>query len=247
MVQSNSELQHAATKAQIRASLIGNEQQPLLVIDDFWPEPAQLLHFALQQGKVTAATGLYPGLRSPAPAVFGTALVQQLGSVMLQLFGVHAAQISHIDSYYSLVCTPAKQLLPLQAIPHFDRPQPRDLAVIYYLCDAHHGGTSFYRHRRSGFEAILPERQQSYQQQLAEDFREYGQPTGYINGDSPMFQRIASVPARRNRLVMYRCSSLHSGDIATDYNYDLNPSSGRLTITAFLSCSDALLNKPLTP
>lgn len=235
MVQPSPELQHSAAKGQIRASLIGSEQQPLLVVDDFWPEPAQLLRYALQQGNVAAAAGLYPGLRSPAPPVFGTALLQQLGAVMQQLFGVSAEQITQIDSYYSLVCTPAAQLSPLQAIPHFDRPQPRDLAVIYYLCDEQHGGTSFYRHRRSGFEAILPERQQPYQQQLAADFRQFGKPSGYINGDTPMFQRIASVPARRNRLVMYRCSSLHSGDIAENYSYNLNPATGRFTIAAFLT------------
>lgn len=239
MAQSGSELQHSTAmgqiSGQIRASLIGNEQQPLLVVDDFWPEPAQLLRYALQQGNVAAATGLYPGLRSPAPAVFGSAVLQQLGGVMQQLFGVSTEQITQIDSYYSLVCTPAAQLSPLQAIPHYDRPQPKDLAVIYYLCDEQHGGTSFYRHRRSGFEAMLPERQQLYQQQLAEDFRQYGHPSGYINGDTPMFQRIASVPARRNRLVMYRCSALHSGDIATNYNYDLNPATGRFTIAAFLT------------
>lgn len=237
MVQSHTERPSSAAKAQIRASLMGSEQQPLLVVDDFWPEPAQLLRYALEQGNVAAATGLYPGLRSPAPTVFGRAVLQQLGGVMQQLFGVSAEQITQIDSFYSLVCTPAAQLSPLQAIPHFDRPKPRDLAIIYYLCDEHQGGTSFYRHRRSGFEAIVPERQQRYQQQLAEDFRQFGQPSGYINGDTPMFQRIASVPARRNRLVMYRCSSLHSGDIAENYSYDLNPATGRFTIAAFLTSS----------
>jgi len=235
MAQSGSEFQNSAANDQIRTCLIGNDQQPLLVVDDFWPEPAQLLRYALKRGNVAAAAGLYPGLRSPAPTVFGEAVLQQLGGVMQQLFGVSAEQVSQIDSYYSMVCTPAAQLSPLQAIPHFDRPQPRDLAVIYYLCDEHQGGTSFYRHRRSSFEAILPERQQHYQQQLAADFRQFGTPKGYINGDTPMFQRIASVPARRNRLVMYRCSSLHSGDIPANYSYDLNPATGRFTIAAFLT------------
>jgi len=42
-------------------------------------------------------------------------------------------------------------------------------------------------------------------------------------------------PACSNRLVMYRCSSLHSGDIPANYNYDLNPATGRFTIAAFLT------------
>jgi len=239
MAQSQAKWPNLTADGQIRASLMGNEQQPLLVVDNFWPEPAQLLRYALQQGNVATASGWYPGLRSPAPAVFGSAVLQQLGGVMRQLFGVSAEQISQIESYYSLVCTPAAELAPLQTIPHFDRPHPRDLAVIYYLCDEQHGGTSFYRHRRSGFEAISPERQLHYQQQLVEDFRQYGKPHGYINGDTPMFQRIASVPARRNRLLMYRCSSLHSGDIAENYSYDLNPATGRFTIAAFLTGTES--------
>lgn len=228
----------SVTSEQLHIYYIGQEQQPVLVVDEFWPQPQQLLDFALQHGEVCAVTGGYPGLRSPAPDIFGRAVLATLAATIEQVFGVIASQVKQIDSYYSMVLTPVSELTPLQTIPHFDRAQPADLALVYYLCQPEHGGTSFYRHRRSGFEAIIPERQEDYQQLLALDFQQYGlPPKGYINGDTALFIRIASVPARFNRLLMYRCSSLHSGDIAPDYQYNLDPCRGRFTLTAFFSCN----------
>lgn len=223
----------------LRFSRIGQQQQPLLVVDDFIPQPEQLLQYALQQGEVKQAGGLYPGLRSAAPAVFGTFLLQQLAQAVQDCFGLAPTQLRQIESYFSLVSTPAAELSPMQSIPHFDRPYPDELAAIYYLCDERHGGTSFYRHRSTGYEAITPECQVNYQHALQADFQKHGLPKGYICGNTPLFEVIATVPARFNRLVLYRCSSLHSGDIKPDYSYDLNPFSGRFTIASFLSAAKA--------
>lgn len=228
-----------STEPVIRFSQIGQQQQPLLVVDNFIPQPEQLIRYALQQGEVHQAAGLYPGLRSPAPAAFGTFLLQQLSQPIQECFGLVPSQLQQIDSYFSLVCTPAAQLSPMQSVPHFDRPCPDELAAIYYLCDERHGGTSFYRHRSTGYEAITPERQSQYHQALQADFQKHGIPAGYICGNTPLFEVIATVPARFNRLVLYRCSSLHSGDIKPDYSYDLNPVSGRFTIASFLSAPKA--------
>lgn len=221
--------------AVMQFSRIGLQQQPLLVVDDFIPKPEQLIRYALQQGDVRQAAGLYPGLRSAAPAAFSAFLLQQLAQPIQHCFGLTPNQLQQIQSYFSLVCTPAAELSLMQSIPHFDRPCQDELAAIYYLCDEQHGGTSFYRHRSTGYEVITPERQNHYLQTLQADIQQYGRPSGYICGDTPLFEVIATVPARFNRLVLYRCSSLHSGDIKPDYSYDLNPGSGRFTITSFLS------------
>ena len=223
--------------AVMQFSRIGQQQQPLLVVDDFIPQPEQLIRYALQQGDVRQAAGLYPGLRSAAPAAFSAFLLQQLAQPIRDCFGLTPDQLQQVQSYFSLVCTPAAELSPMQSIPHFDRPYPDELAAIYYLCDEHHGGTSFYRHRSTGYEAITPECQNHYQQTLQADIQKHGLPSGYICGNTPLFEVIATVPARFNRLVLYRCSSLHSGDIGSDYQYDLNPLSGRFTIASFLSAT----------
>ncbi|ALS99900.1 DUF6445 family protein [Lacimicrobium alkaliphilum] len=220
---------------QLTVQHIGHEQQPLLIVDDFVPNPGGLIDFAMQQTNVLPADGQYPGLRSPAPPAYGQFLLEQLVLHLISFFGASAGELGKADCYYSLVSTPANELTLLQRLPHFDRPHPDELAIIHYLCNEQHGGTSFYRHRSTGFESVTAERQSEYQHRLEADLRESALPTGYINGDTSVFERIASIPARFNRALIYRCSSLHSGDIGPDYGYDLNPLSGRFTIASFLS------------
>jgi hypothetical protein len=220
---------------QLAVQHIGLEQQPLLIVDDVVPNPDGLIDFAMQQTNVLPAGGHYPGLRSPAPQTYGQFLLEQLAQPLRSCFGQLAGRLSKADCYYSLVSTPANKLTLLQRLPHFDRPYADELAVIHYLCGEQHGGTSFYRHRSTGFESVTIERQSEYQHRLETDLTRSGLPAGYINGDTPVFKRIASIPASFNRALIYRCSSLHSGDIGADYGYDLNPLTGRFTIASFLS------------
>lgn len=215
---------------------VGKEQQTLLVIDDFVQDPRGLVDYAMQQHDVLPAAGHYPGLRSAAPLIYEKALVSDLFDLLCEVFTLQASQLRKADSYYSLVCTPVEQLSVQQRLPHFDQPKTEELAVIHYLCDSPHGGTSFYRHRSSGFEFIDQSRAKNYCSALENEIKQYGMPGKpcYINGENVFFERVASVPAKFNRAVIYRCSSLHSGDIPPDYQFDLNPMTGRFTIASFI-------------
>jgi hypothetical protein len=104
------------------------------------------------------------------------------------------------------------------------------------LCEPTHGGTSFYRHRSSGFEYINETRSGSYLSSLEKEIKLYGMPPQpcYIKDENVFFERITSVAAKFNRAVIYRCSSLHSGDISADYQFDMNPMTGRFTIASFI-------------
>ena len=216
-----------------QAMRFGQEQQPLLLVDDFVPETDSLIDYALTQQDVQQAGGLYPGLRSAAPPGFAQWMQQRLAAVLQPVFGLPATGLSQLNCFYSLVTTAADQLSLPQRLPHFDRPQQQELAAVLYLCGAEHGGTSFYRHRSSGFEYVDQPRLGQYQQQLSAELQQSPEPKGYINGDTALYQRVLQIPARKNRLLLYRCSSLHSGDIPADYAYDENPWTGRFTITAF--------------
>lgn len=223
----------AATGNQAQLLRFGREQQPLLLLDHCWPDPAGLRALALSARDVGPAGGGYPGLRCRAPAVVAQFLQQRLAAPVRQLFGLQSADWERADSYFSLVCTPPGQLTLAQSMPHVDRANPAELAAVLYLCAPSHGGTSFYRHRRSGFEMLTPARLACYQQQLATDLQQHGPPSGYINGDTALFERILQVPAMPNRLILYRCSSLHSGDITAQQPLDTDPATGRLTLTLF--------------
>lgn len=218
-----------------QALYFGKERQPLLLVDDFLPNPHQWVTAALQQQNVMPASGGYPGLRSPAPRAIGERVLAGYAEEITRLFGLPIAALPQIDSYFSLVCTPPAQLSLVQRMPHVDQADPAQLAAVLYLCGASHGGTSFYRHRSTGYEMLTPDRLTDYQQSLRADLRQHGSPQGYIQGDTALFERILQVPAEFNRLIVYRCSSLHSGDISNRSAFDLNPRTGRFTVTLFFS------------
>ena len=225
-----------ADNLQYQVVSIGQEQQPIIVIDNFVADPAGLVAYALGQQDVMPAAGHYPGLRSKAPGAYQAMLCQRLSPLLCQVFGLAAEQLTQAECYYSMVATPVNQLSVVQQLPHFDQPKRDELAVIHYLCGEPHGGTSFYRHRSSGYEYVDQQRLQGYISRLENDIQRYGMPRQpcYINGENVFFERVTSVRAVFNRAVVYRCSSLHSGDIPSDYQFDMNPTTGRFTVASFI-------------
>lgn len=215
---------------------LGKEQQPLVIIDNFVKNPQGLLDYAIQQHDVLPVTGHRPGLRSAAPLAYCTALSKELEPFLSDVFGLQRGQFCQIDSYYSLVCTPLEQLSLEQRMPNFEQAKTHELAVIHYLCGVQHGGTSFYRHRSSGYEYIDQHRSAKYQKSMKKDIQQFGMPRqpSYINGDNVFFERIKSVAAVFNRALIYRCSSLHAGDIPENYQFDGNPLTGRFTLASFI-------------
>lgn len=222
----------AATPRVVR---IGSENEPLCIIDEFLDDPLKFRNQAIQGVPPRPDDTLYPGLRAPAPEPYQALLDTVLRQLASEVFDIDVPPSPSLVSYCSLVATPPGQLKPAQQIPHFDQPNRRDLAVMHYFCEPHLGGTSFYRHRSSGYEYVDAERMPGYFETLENEVREIGlpQPPAYICGDTALFERIHEVDARWNRLVVYRTSSLHSGSIAKDYPFDLNPMTGRFTIASF--------------
>lgn len=57
----------------------------------------------------------------------------------------------------------------------------------------------------------------------------------FIRGDAALFERIHSMEAAFNLLVIYRSASPHSGDVAPSTPLDADPRNGRLSINSFLN------------
>ncbi|MFN7159779.1 MAG: DUF6445 family protein, partial [Erythrobacter cryptus] len=128
-----------------------------------------------------------------------------------------------------------EQLSLRHRIPHHDHSDARRVAIMHYLGGPETGGTAFYRHRRTGFEAITPAREAAYAAGLAADAAEYGPPPpGYPGADSPAYEQIGMVEARPDRLALYRGCQLHSGVIPDPAALSPDPARGRLTINMFL-------------
>ena len=214
---------------------IGNEAEPLVQVDCFLKGLNALKAYAVSNNHFSAQDSFYPGIGMQVPDAYIISLVRLLGKPIRDLFEQDVRKIRSAAARFSIVTTPASDLNLLQRVPHFDAPSRYSLATIHYLCDVPDSGTKLYRHRQTGFEFIDNDRINHYMRSVKAQFSDPARhPSGYICGSSPEYEEIASFEAVYNRLVMYRGSSLHSGNIGPEYNFDPSPATGRLTITTFI-------------
>jgi hypothetical protein len=220
--------------ANIECYRVGNEQQEVLVVDNFLKGALALKERAIQENNFARADSFYPGVRMQVPQEYTISIIKNLGFFVEQFFQLEVRQIKSAVSKFSIVTTPPNDLDLLQRIPHFDSPSRKGLAVVHYLQSIPSMGTSLYRHKPTNFEYIDEQRYPSYTKKIQERFpTEDTYPTGYINGTTDQYEEIASFDAVFNRFLMYRGTSLHSGKIGKDYNFDPSPATGRLTLTSF--------------
>jgi Family of unknown function (DUF6445) len=214
---------------------IGNEREPVVVVDNFLSTPELLIEYAAAYSNFDGVSDtFYPGSRAPVPPIYCFAVRAFLGSVIGEAFGLKDSFVTGELGHFSLLTTRPEKLKLLQRMPHFDNPNPKQLAVLHYLCGSEHGGTSFYRHRRTRFEFIDQARSQAYGIAVTADLASLGPPPAqYICGDDAMFERTMSFPAAFNRVLIYRSINLHSADIAPGFTFDPSPRTGRLTANTF--------------
>jgi len=214
-----------------RVERFGQEREPVVIIDDFSRDLHRLIAVG-RRARYAPAQG-YPGVRSPLdPNYLSTqgALLTEILSTEFALSG----QIAIESCTFSVVTTAADALAPAQRIPHYDSPESNLIAVVQYTSkDA--GGTAFYRHKRTGFETVNPERVAEYRAAIGEDDRTFGTPPeGYFYGANDRYELIGEIEAKPDRLILYRGRVLHSGVIPIPPGLGITPETGRLTVTAFL-------------
>lgn len=214
----------------------GEEQSPLLVVDNFLQDAEMLVEDASRK-QFSRNSPMYPGVRAPVPASFESLLLHELKPYLYEVFDLKGDQLRLPLCQYSIVTLPADQLALLQRIPHFDSTQRDELAAVYYLFKEDLGGTSFYRHKKTGYEYIDDARSMAYFKSLeSENGGDNIPQSGYINGDTALFTRIGEQKGIFNRLIVYRRQSLHSGSISSSFIPQADPRKGRLTISAFIDC-----------
>jgi hypothetical protein len=220
----------------VRILRLGREQAPAIVVDDFLRAPGALVDFAAS-ARFAAPKNWYPGLRAePLPQPYVIAIIQSLHTLIGETFGLPVEGDLDTNAYFGLATLPPGALSPLQRVPHFDTANPRQIAVLHYLCGAGHGGTAFYRHRATGFETIDAERQQSYYSALERELKTGGPPPArYVSGDDDLFEETGRVEARFNRLLIYPSRILHSANVNPEAGLSADPRTGRLTANVFLA------------
>jgi len=213
---------------------IGAEGVSVLVVDNFLSRPQILVDYAAGCAFEGVSDTFYPGVRAPIPAIYCFALRAFLGRLIAEAFGLASERIVGELAHFSLVTTPAADLSVPQRLPHIDSTNPGQLALLHYLCGPGHGGTSFYRHRRTRLEFVDHTRSALYRQAITEELASSGlPPPAYICGDSPLFERTASFKAAYNRLLVYRSINLHCADIGPGFRFEADARSGRLTANTF--------------
>ena len=212
---------------------MGREGEPLVVIDQFSGMVGALLE-AGYAAPYQHGGASYPGIRSWADPSYLDRRRDLMIQIMQQVFGFSKG-VQLDSSTFSLVTLGEHELTPLQRIPHYDHANGDVVAVMHYLLAPDSGGTAFYRHRRTGFETITPEREDAYNAALAQDQREHGMPPAqFYYGNTNWFELIDEVEAVPDRLVLYRGRQLHSGVIPDPAALTPDPRKGRLTINMFL-------------
>lgn len=216
-------------------SHIGREHEPLLQIDDLLSYPGDLAGHADTARFVPAygPDGGYPGIRTPAPLEYVQAVVRGVEPLLRRAFDLGRARLANAEGNFSLATLAPGELLAAQRIPHVDTTYGLQFAFLHYLCRPDQGGTAFYRHRATGFEALTPERAAEYK--AAREAEAGEDPAGYIAGDTAPFERTGAVEAAHNRLVIYRSRVLHSGQIPPGAELSADPRRGRLTANIFVT------------
>lgn len=219
----------------VRTYRVGAEGSPVLVIDNFAADPQALVdHAASLAPFPPAEQTFYPGVRAPVPMPFVQGAHAYLEPALREAFGLGDQVVVSGGWDFSLVTRTPAALTLRQRIPHIDSTHPGNLALLLYLAPAGQGGTGFYRHRSTGYETITEDRFDRYEASLKAEVAAFGEPQGYICGDSPLFERIADYEPLFNRMLAYRSRNLHSASLAPGFAGSPDPRTGRLTLNLFL-------------
>ncbi|WP_269531197.1 DUF6445 family protein [Chitinimonas sp. BJYL2] len=209
-----------------------------LIIDNFLDDPDAMVSVAASSlftpyPRYEERKG-YPGVRAIAPADYSYNITLFLDGLIKHHFGVPAElPIRKSVCAFSLTSLQPEELGPLQRTPHFDASTPNHMAVLLYLCDERHGGTAFYRHNATGLQQITESTREHYLDVYYEEINARRPPRQYFDDSDEQFTRIGKIPARYNRLVIYRGSLLHSAIVNPAISIATHPREGRLTVNTF--------------
>lgn len=217
--------------------------QVCVVIDDVLLDPQALVDMAVRhcQAFEQAGGNAYPGLELPMSDVVSARIAD--------FFALHARRALggrrtvNVHSRLSMVTLLPHALRPLQRVPHRDRLSVASgqfvaAAVLYLFRQPELGGTSFYAPRQSLAET---ERLMAAWNLLSSDdfTQRVGLEPGYVSDSSTYFDKLLTVPARWNRMVVYDGGLFHCSHVTRPELLSDDPARGRLTLNPFFICTRA--------
>jgi hypothetical protein len=218
---------------------VGNEQSPVVVIDEFTSRVPEILAIAEALAPYPALEGnYYPGLRrvigrsDEAADAYVVQTCRDAGPFIAGAFDVEG--FSLIEASFSMVTTAPSDLSHPQRAPHFDSTDPKHYALLHYLRVPAGSGTAFYRQRSTGIERVTEANIARFVTTAEREARLLPSDSGYISGSDQFFEQITSVEAVPDRLLIYQGGLLHSGIIPPGMSFSADPREGRLTANLFV-------------
>jgi hypothetical protein len=220
----------------IKTVVVGEERQPVIIVDNIMEDAQSLVDYAAAEVQFAHDRHTYyPGIRAPLPEQYVKSLRAAMPALTANVFELSSTEPEDVFCQFFSLCTVLPEYLEVpQRFPHADTYEPNQLAILHYLCNPPHGGTSFYRHRETGYESISEDRGNRYLELIRRHIQNNGPPPAeYINGDNDLYEQIESIDAKFDRLIIYRSKVLHSANIDPNISVSADPRAGRLTATAF--------------
>lgn len=225
-----------ATGVTPQFEFIGNEQTPIIIIDDYIEQPQALINYANTQCNFSHDNQTqYPGIRAKLEK---SLVVDYLQPLIKGLYSVYKIdnRLKPIpkDNYFSLITTPESRLTKVQTMPHFDTNDPNLIAIIHYIGNGEHGGIGFFRHKETGYELIDHQHREKYllmsQKKLSTSFSD----THYCTEKNADFECYKSIKYKPNRLIVFPGYLLHSSLVNPESDINSDPLTGRLTANMFV-------------
>ena len=222
----------------LKVETIGSEGNKVIIIDDLYPNPYDLIEMAAKMAPFPdhSKISYYPGLRRNftnqdfAAMNYINSLLSHLAKPISEAFGYK--QVRATSGSFSLVTYRPEDLSAIQKNPHFDFNEPNKFAVLHYLSPNDYSGTSFYRHKSTGFEFISQARVGQFIETIDREVKDAPQ-EGYITSSNELFEQIGTFDGKFNRILIYQGGLLHSGNISNSANFSPDPKIGRLTANLF--------------
>lgn len=223
-----------------QAQIIGNESTPIFVVDDFMLDYSAAIEEAVQleySSDKESVGAYYPGIRAPVGTDYGMSLLKHAHGIFYNIFKVPKQfTLFPQNGSYSLITKHEKDMDLLQCIPHFDSNQTFGFAMLHYLNEGDFGGTGFYRHKPTGFENITANRKSTYLASAQQHINTHGNPAQrYFTESTEHYELIHKVDYKKNRLVIYPATMLHSAFInKPEHDVSSDPKTGRLSANFFI-------------
>src|SRR3546814_9833732 len=115
----------------MRVETIGTEGQPLVILDDFAPDPDALRHFAAA-ADFAPALNHYPGVRAALPEDYLAAQLPLIAAAAAAAFG-RKGPLHVVDASFSIIATPSGKLTIPPRLPHVDAFTADRIAPVHYL------------------------------------------------------------------------------------------------------------------